>query len=109
MQGVLLASAPTDSIKAGTEALTGNAAVFFLVYGILVTALAILISHLLVRPVDRIRMGLHEISSGHSSEDLAVKNYTETEQISEEFNKIVTRCGCWMSRDRNLCQMCPMN
>ncbi len=91
VQGVLLASAPTDSIKAGTEALTGNAAVFFLVYGILVTALAILISHLLVRPVDRIRMGLHEISSGHSSEDLAVKNYTETEQISEEFNKIVTQ------------------
>ncbi len=91
VQGALLASVPTDSITSGTEALTGNAAVFFLVYGILVTALAILISHLLVRPVDRIRAGLHEISSGHSSEDLAVKNYTETEQISEEFNKIVTQ------------------
>ena len=67
------------------------AAVFFLVYGILVTALAILFSHLLVRPVDRVRSELHEISSGHSADDLAVKAYTETEQISEEFNKIVTQ------------------
>ena len=89
--GVLLVSMSTDSIKVNVEALTGNAAVFFLVYGILVTALAILFSHLLVRPVDRVRSELHEISSGHSADDLAVKAYTETEQISEEFNKIVTQ------------------
>ena len=91
VQGVLLASASTDSIRVNAEALSGNAAVFFLVYGILVTALAILLSHLLVRLVERIRAGLHEISSGHSTEDLAVKSYTETEEISEEFNKIVTQ------------------
>ena len=55
------------------------------------TALAVLLSHLLVRPVERIALELHEISSGHTSDDLAVKNYTETERISEEFNKITTQ------------------
>ena len=90
-QGVLLASISTDSIRDGAETLKGNASVFFLAYGVLVTALAVLLSWLLVRPVERIRQGLHEISSGHSTEDLAVKNYTETAQISEEFNKIVTQ------------------
>ena len=91
VEGVLLVSVSTDSIWDSLDALTGNAWVFTLVYGILVTALAILLSRLLVRPIQRIIAGLHEISSGHSNEDLKVRNYTETAQISEEFNKIVTQ------------------
>ena len=43
-QGVLLASISTDSIQVRRGALKGNAAVFFLVYGMLVTALAVLLS-----------------------------------------------------------------
>ena len=52
--------------------------VFTLVYGVLVTVAAILLSHLLVQPICRIIAGLHEISSGHSNEDLMVKTYAET-------------------------------
>lgn len=91
VQGVLLVSISTESIRNTGDALKGDAGVFLLVYGILVTALAVLLSHLLVRPVERIALELHEISSGHTSDDLAVKNYTETERISEEFNKITTQ------------------
>ncbi len=91
VQGVLMASVSTNGIKGGAEILQGNASIFFLVYGVLVTALAVVLSWLLVHPVEQIRLGLREISNGHSTEDLAVKNYTETEQISEEFNKIVNQ------------------
>lgn len=91
VEGVLLVSVSTDSIWDSLDALTGNAWVFTLVYGILVTVLAIFLSRLLVRPIQRIIAGLREISSGHSNEDLKVPNYTETAQISEEFNKIVTQ------------------
>lgn len=91
IQGVLMASVSTNVIQGGAEVLQGNASIFFLVYGVLVTALAVLLSWLLVHPVEQIRLGLREISNGHSTEDLAVKNYTETEQISEEFNKIVNQ------------------
>ena len=91
VQGVLLVSVSTDSIWDNLEALTSNTWIFTLVYGILVTMAAILLSILLVRPIQRIILELHEISSGHSNEDLMVKTYAETEEISEEFNKIVTQ------------------
>lgn len=91
VEGVLLVSVSTDSIWDSLDALTGNAWIFTLVYGILVTVLAILLSSLLVRPIQRIIAGLREISSGHSNEDLKVRTYAETTQISEEFNKIVTQ------------------
>ena len=91
VEGVLLVSVSTDSIWDSLDALTGNAWIFTLVYGILVTVLAILLSSLLVRPIQRIIAGLREISSGHSNEDLKVRTYAETAQISEEFNKIVTQ------------------
>lgn len=91
IEGVLLVSVSTDSIWDSLDALTGNAWIFTLVYGILVTVLAILLSRLLVRPIQRIIAGLREISSGHSNEDLKVRTYAETAQISEEFNKIVTQ------------------
>lgn len=89
--GVLLVSVSTDSIWDSLEVLSGDAWIFILVYGTLVTALAVFLSHVLVHPVDRIIHGLHEISEGHSSEDLKGKGYTETAQISEEFNKIITQ------------------
>lgn len=89
--GVLLVSVSTDSIWDSLEVLSGDAWIFILVYGTLITALAVFLSHVLVHPVDRIIHGLHEISEGHSSEDLKGKGYTETAQISEEFNKIITQ------------------
>lgn len=57
MQGVLLVSVSTDSIWDNLEALTSNTWVFTLVYGILVTMAAILLSILLVRPIQRIILG----------------------------------------------------
>ncbi len=91
VQGVLLVSVSTDSIWDSLDALTDNAWIFTLVYGILLTVAALVLSHLLVQPIRRIILSLHEISSGHSNDDLMVKTYAETGEISEEFNKIVTQ------------------
>ncbi len=91
VEGVLLVSVSTDSIWDNLSVLTENAWIFTLVYGILVTMAAVLLSLLLVRPVHRIIRDLHEISSGHSNEDLKVLTYSETGQISDEFNRIVTQ------------------
>lgn len=91
VEGVLLVSVSTDSIWDNLSVLTENAWIFTLVYGILVTMAAILLSILLVRPVRRIIQDLREISNGHSNEDLQVQTYSETGQISDEFNKIVTQ------------------
>jgi len=89
--GVLLVSVSTDSIWDNLEVLTGNAWIFLLVYGILVLAAAIVFSQVLVGPIDKIVVSLRGIANGHSSEDLKICSYKETEQISEEFNKIVTQ------------------
>lgn len=89
--GVLLVSVSTDSIWDNLEALSRNAMVFLLVYGTLVLAFAVAVSYFLVKPVDRVIAALRNIASGHSDEDLNVRTYKETEQISGEFNKIVTQ------------------
>ena len=85
VQGVLLVSVSTDSIWDSLDALTNNAWVFTLVYGILVTVAAILLSHLLVQPICRIIAGLHEISSGHSNEDLMVTQMRALDESRQEF------------------------
>lgn len=89
--GVLLVSVSTDSIWDNVEILTGNAWIFLLVYGTLIVAFAIFLSHMLVRPVDRIVVSLRNIASGHSNEPLDVHSYTETARVSQEFNKIVNQ------------------
>ena len=86
--GVLLVSISIDGIRDNLEVLTRNAWTFLMVYGVLMTVAAMFLSYLLVRPVERIILGLQEIASGHSSEELEVRTYTETRRISEEFNKI---------------------
>ena len=89
--GVLLVSVSTDSIFDNLEILSRNGRIFILICGVLVLTCAILISYFLDRPWKRMIYALQEIAEGHSTEDLKVKSYTETEQISREFNKIVNQ------------------
>ena len=89
--GVILISVSTDNIRDNLDVLTGNAWIFLFTYGLVVLALSVFLSHFLVRPMRRLVTALQNIADGHSSEDLNVRNYTETAQISEEFNKIVTQ------------------
>ena len=91
IQGVLLVSVSTDSIWDNLDVLTGNARIFVLICGVLVLTFAVLLSYFLDRPLKRMIHSLQEIAEGHSTEDLKVKTYTETEQISQEFNKIVNQ------------------
>ena len=89
--GVLLVSVSTDSIRDSLDVLTGNAMIFLLICGVLVLTFAILLSYFLGRPFRRMVMDLQEIAEGHSTEDLKIRSYTETEEISREFNKIVNQ------------------
>lgn len=89
--GVLLVSVSTDSIWDNLDVLSGNARIFVLICGVLVLTFAVLFSYFLARPFNRIIRALQEIAEGYSTEDLKVRSYTETEQISREFNKIVNQ------------------
>lgn len=87
--GVLLISVSTDNILDMVEYLDGRSSIFILVFGVVLSAIAVLLAHFLVRPVQHIAGNLRNIANGHSDEDLQVRTYTETAQISEEFNKIM--------------------
>ena len=89
--GVLLVSVSTDSIWDNLDVLTGNALIFVLICGAMVLTFAILLSYFLGRPFRRMVLALREIAEGHSTEDLKIHAYTETEEISREFNKIVNQ------------------
>lgn len=89
--GVLLVSVSTDSIWDNYEVLAGNARIFILICGVIILTCGLLLAYFLVRPFNRMIGSLQEISEGHSTEDLKVRTYTETERISEEFNKIVNQ------------------
>ena len=89
--GVLLVSVSTDSIWDNLDVLTGNALIFVLICGVLVLTFAILLSYFLGRPFHRMVLSLREIAEGHTTEDLKIRSYTETEEISRQFNKIVNQ------------------
>lgn len=91
IMGVLLVSVSTDSIWDNYEVLAGNARIFILICGAIILTCAVLLAYFLDRPFNRMIGSLQEISEGHSTDDLKIRTYTETERISQEFNKIVNQ------------------
>ena len=89
--GVMLVSVSTDSIWDAVDTISFDATIYAIVSGVIVLALALLASNILVKPVGRVAGELKDIAAGHSTADISVPAYTETEEISESFNQITNQ------------------
>ena len=91
--GVLLISVSTDSILANLEYMR-NAALVLQIFGaVLLFAVSVFLSVRLTNPLKNMASSIAEIQNeyGTSDGELMIKDYSETVQISEKFNKLYSR------------------
>lgn len=91
LQGAMLVSISTQEIA---DTIDGLRQTGVLITGIIV-ALAIflgyVLSTVLVKPFARVTKAIEDLTDGYQNEDISVPDYTETELITEAFNKMLTR------------------
>ena len=91
--GVLLISVSTDSILANLEYMR-NAALVLQIFGaVFLFAVSVFLSVRLTNPLKNMASSIAEIQNGYGTSDgeLMIKDYSETVQISEKFNKLYSR------------------
>lgn len=91
--GVLLISVSTDSILANLEYMRNAALVLQIVGAVLLFAVSVFLSVRLTNPLKNMASSIAEIQNGYGISDgeLMIKDYSETVQISEKFNKLYSR------------------
>ena len=91
VKGVMLTSVSTDNIATNVELLRNQATILQFTAMILLIGIAWLLSHILVRPFDRVTSAIREINDGFNTEQISVSDYVETEHIVNAFNELLGR------------------
>lgn len=90
-KGVMLTSISTDNIAANVEILQGQATILQMLAAVVLTALAWALSHVLVKPFERVTTAIRETKEGFNTEPISVMDYEETEHIITAFNELLGR------------------
>lgn len=90
-QGVMFITVATSEIAEMTDELEQKT---ILIVGIII-ALAVLVAYalstILVKPLARVTRAIEDLTDGYQNEEISVPDYTETELITDAFNKMVAR------------------
>lgn len=89
--GVMMISVSTDSINLNMEYLGTNLFIIQMICGMLVVFLAIWLAFCLTKPLKEMSHSIDEIEHGYGSDKLVVHDYTETIEICEKFNSLLSR------------------
>lgn len=91
VQGVMLVSISTGEISSSIEFLERNGMLFQGIIALIVVVFSYVASRILVKPFNKITKAIEEITDGYQKGDIFVKDYTETELITDAFNKMLNR------------------
>ena len=91
LKGVMLISISTGEIASSIEFLERNGMLFLAITTLTVVLISYVASRALVKPFDKITKAIEEITDGYQKEDILVEDYTETELITDAFNKMLNR------------------
>ena len=89
--GVLLVSAPTDSVLDSLEILRNKADVVALATILVIMMIAVLAGIAMLKPFRRITESISAVTEGYDDNYLHENTYTETIELSEAFNKMSGR------------------
>ncbi|HIR25235.1 MAG TPA: ATP-binding protein [Candidatus Egerieimonas faecigallinarum] len=89
--GVMLVSISTDEIVASMDVLEKKGTLLVVIIALLVLVLGYVLSGLLVRPFARVTKAIEDLTDGYLEENISVPDYTETELITDAFNKMLAR------------------
>ena len=91
VKGVILVSISTDIIHETLAELDNKADLLFVVLMIVVVVAGTFLATMMMKPFEKIADVIDDITEGYDSDNLQVDDYTETQLISEAFNKMRSR------------------
>lgn len=91
IDGVMLVSTSTGEIRDSIEILEHRGNLLMLAISILVLVLGYMLSKSLVKPFARVGKAIEELTDGYLNEEISVLDYSETQMISNVFNKMLKR------------------
>jgi signal transduction histidine kinase len=89
--GVILVSMSTDNIADSMSILSRKATVLQLTIGIVILTLAFYLAKFLVKPFARVSNSIEALNEGYMNDNISIEDYTETQLISDAFNKMMSR------------------
>ncbi len=91
VKGVILVSISTDIIHETLAELDNKADLLFFVLMLIVVVAGVFLATMMMKPFEKIANVIDDITEGYDSDNLHVDDYTETQKISEAFNKMRSR------------------
>ncbi len=91
VKGVILVSVSTDIIYKTMEELSVKANIILWAIWLVILSVGFFIVNQMMKPFGKIKKGLEDVTEGYDNDDLHVDTYTETQDISEAFNKMLGR------------------
>lgn len=89
--GVMLMSVSTNEISASIEFLENRSMMLVGFIGVLVFILCLLLSGALVKPIAKVTRAIEDLTDGFLDGEISVPDYTETELITNAFNRMLSR------------------
>lgn len=91
IQGVMLVSISTEEIVASIDILKQKGMTMLAVIIVLVVLLGYILAGILMKPFARVTRAIEDLTDGYLDEEISVPDYTETELITDTFNKMLGR------------------
>ena len=89
--GVMLTSISNEAIISTMEVLNRSAVLLENLMFVCVIAIAILMSVLLPKPLNKVTSAINEVQAGYTDERISVPGYSETADIVDAFNQLLKR------------------
>ena len=89
--GVIYVNVSTNEIASNIELLEQREILILGIIAVLVIVLGYVLSSLLVKPFARVTKAIEDLTDGYQKDEISVPDYTETELITEAFNKMLSR------------------
>lgn len=91
VQGVMLVSASTDSIRVTMEILSRKALIVEVIVILAIIMVSVLAAKGLIRPFEKITEALDRAQEGYTDDPISVTDCLETEHIGDAFNRVLGR------------------
>ena len=91
IEGVMLVSISTGEITDSMDVLEQRGNLLLIGICLLVVVFGYLLAGILVKPFSRVTKSIEDLTDGYLDEEISVPDYTETELITNAFNKLLGR------------------
>ena len=86
--GVMMVSVPTTDIQNSREKMAGKVMILQIILALLILAVAFWASKILIKPFGKVTQSLDELTGGFLEDDISIPDYTETQLLSEAYNRM---------------------